>query len=108
MAVFPAGSDNITESISPSTPQSGIHSSLHNQIADALNAVQAELLSGGSMSMEDHLDADNPHPQYLTQDEADARYIQTASATGVDSELRAYIQTIMAILDPGGPPPPPP
>ena len=25
-----------------------------------------------------------------------------------DKELRAYIQKIMAVLDPGGPPPPPP
>lgn len=28
--------------------------------------------------------------------------------TPVDRELRTYIQTIMAVLDPGGPPPPPP
>lgn len=27
---------------------------------------------------------------------------------GVDSELRAYVQRIMAVLDPGGPPPPAP
>ena len=27
-------------------------------------------------------------------------------ASGVDVELRAYIQQIMAVLDPGGPPPP--
>jgi len=25
-----------------------------------------------------------------------------------DKELRAYVQKIMAVLDPGGPPPPPP
>jgi len=29
-------------------------------------------------------------------------------AAGIDSELRAYIQRIMAVLDPNGPPPPPP
>ena len=28
--------------------------------------------------------------------------------SGVDVELRTYIQTIMAVLDPGGPPPPVP
>lgn len=27
---------------------------------------------------------------------------------GIDVELRAYVQQIMAVLDPGGPPPPPP
>jgi len=30
------------------------------------------------------------------------------SSTGTDSELRTYIQHIMAIIDPSGPPPPPP
>ena len=27
---------------------------------------------------------------------------------GIDAELRAYVQQIMAVLDPSGPPPPPP
>lgn len=30
------------------------------------------------------------------------------SSSGTDSELRTYIRTIMAVLDPSGPPPPPP
>ena len=29
-------------------------------------------------------------------------------ASGVDRELRTYVQQIMAVIDPGGPPPPPP
>jgi hypothetical protein len=47
----------------------------------------------------------NPHPQYLTQSTADGRYV-LASAALADGELRAYIQQIMAVLDPDGPPPP--
>jgi hypothetical protein len=107
MANFPSGPDNITEAVLPTTPQAGIHASLHNQLADAVNAIELELLPGGSLSLDGHESAADPHPQYLTQAEADARYQLAGGATaGVDAELRAYIQQIMAVLDPGGPPPP--
>lgn len=53
-----------------------------------------------------HEPGTNPHPQYLTQSAADGRYV-LATAPTIDSELRLYIQRIMAVLDPGGPPPPP-
>lgn len=53
-----------------------------------------------------HAPGTNPHPQYLTQGTADSRYL-LATASTPDSELRLYIQQIMAVLDPDGPPPPP-
>lgn len=46
-----------------------------------------------------------------TQAEFDALVARVAvleAATAVDVELRSYIQTIMAVLDPGGPPSPSP
>jgi hypothetical protein len=53
-----------------------------------------------------HLAAADPHTGYVTKAVADSRYILATSPTP-DSELRLYIQQIMAVLDPGGPPPPP-
>lgn len=32
----------------------------------------------------------------------------TGTLVAQDKELRAYVQRVMAVLDPGGPPPPPP
>jgi Concanavalin A-like lectin/glucanases superfamily/Right handed beta helix region/Fibronectin type III domain len=43
---FPDALDNIVENVTDSTPQAGLHASLHNQLADAVNAIQAALLSG--------------------------------------------------------------
>jgi hypothetical protein len=46
-----------------------------------------------------------------TQAEFDALVARVSvleATAAVDVELRTYVQTIMAVLDPGGPPPPPP
>lgn len=51
MAVFPNGSDALPTNITPNTPESGIHADLHNKTSDAVNAVEAALLPGGSIDV---------------------------------------------------------
>jgi hypothetical protein len=77
--IFPGGLDNITESVTNSTPQNGVHSGLHNQLADVVNAIEVELLPGGSMNLAAHAAAADPHPVYLTQLEGDGRYVTLAT-----------------------------
>jgi hypothetical protein len=77
---FPNAPDVIQNNVDNTTPEFDIHPPLHNQLADSIMAVQVSLLAGGSLSLGDHLAAVDPHPVYLTQAEADARY-PLASAT---------------------------
>jgi hypothetical protein len=71
---FPNAPDSITNNVDNTTPEFDIHPPLHNQLADSIMAVQVSLLPGGSLSLGDHVAAADPHPVYLTQAEADARY----------------------------------
>lgn len=50
MANFPASADNLPTNITPSTPETGVHATLHNNTSDAVNAVEAALLPGGSIA----------------------------------------------------------
>jgi len=76
---FPNGPDSIVNNVGNTTPEFDIHPPLHNQLADAIMAVEVSLLAGGSLSLGDHLVAADPHPVYLTQAEADARYPQLSA-----------------------------
>jgi hypothetical protein len=71
---FPSGPDTIPNNVNNSTPEFDTHPGVHNQLADAVMAVETSLLSGGSLSLSDHVAAADPHPVYLTQAEGDARY----------------------------------
>ena len=71
---FPSGPDTILNNVSNSTPEVDTHPGVHNQLADAVMAVENSLLPGGSMNLAAHVSASDPHPVYLTQPEGDARY----------------------------------
>jgi hypothetical protein len=49
VANFPGSADNLPTTITPSTPQSGVHSDLHDKTSDAVNAVETALLPGGAI-----------------------------------------------------------
>jgi hypothetical protein len=49
VANFPSSADNLPTTITPSTPQSGVHADLHDKTSDAVNAVETALLPGGAI-----------------------------------------------------------
>src|SRR5499427_10302759 len=79
---FPGGPDTIPNNVSNSTPEVDTHPGVHNQLADAVMAVENSLLPGGSMNLAAHVSASDPHPVYLTQPEGDARYALIGSGGG--------------------------
>jgi hypothetical protein len=50
----------------------------------------------------------NPQSEWMSAARIGTGTPGPAGTGAIDSDLRAYVQRIMAVLDPGGPPPPPP
>jgi hypothetical protein len=79
---FPTGPDTIINNVANTTPELDTHPNVHNQLADAVMAVENSLLPGGPMNLAAHEAAADPHPVYLTQPEGDARYALIGSGGG--------------------------
>jgi len=75
---FPSSPDDIQNDVANGTLEVDLHPGLHNQLADAVMAIETELLAGGTMSLATHIAAADPHSVYLTQTEGDARYTTIA------------------------------
>jgi hypothetical protein len=78
---FPSAPDTIPNNVNNSTPEFDTHPSVHNQLADAVMAVEHSLLTGGSLSLSDHVAATDPHPVYLNTTEGDALIATHAAAS---------------------------
>jgi hypothetical protein len=67
-----------------------VTASMLNQFGFTLNSLQGLLLAGGQWSLDDHKAAADPHPIYLTQTEADSRYVIPDSSGHIDAWLTEH------------------
>ena len=65
VSTFPSAPDNIAASVTNATAERDVHPLLHNQLADAVNAIETYLLPGGSGDLTAHMGQFDAHPFYL-------------------------------------------